>query len=285
MQQFVKVLFSLLVAAFSMASCSKKIKQREDKLYSRHLQAHIMLSIISTPVPDNKSDMNLLLLNDGQDMTQWKIKETIAQLYKEKQIGPLLVVAIHAHNREAEYGVAGFPDYKNRGAKADKYANFIIQELYPYIKKQTGLRSFKTIAIAGASLGGLSAMDIAWNNADKIDKVGVFSGSFWWRDKDAAATDYNDSKNRILLQQIKSSRKRPKLQCWLYAGAKEETADRDKDGIIDVVDDTKDLIEILNNKKSIAASGIEYIEAADGEHNYASWSKALPGFLIWAFKK
>ncbi|HMO60461.1 MAG TPA: alpha/beta hydrolase-fold protein [Ferruginibacter sp.] len=285
MQRFVKVLFSLLAVAFSLASCSKKIKQQEDKLYSRHLQAHINLSIISTPVTGNKSDMNLLLLNDGQDIAEWKIKETLTQLIKEKTIGPLVVVAIHAHSREAEYGVAGFPDFKQRGAKADKYSQFIINELYPYIKKQTGIRSFKTVAIAGASLGGLSAMDIAWNNADKIDKVGVFSGSFWWRDKDSNAPGYDDSKNRILLNNIKSSRKRPKLQYWLYAGAKEETADRDKDGIIDVVDDTKDLIAVLKNKKSISEADIVYVETADGEHNYMAWSKALPGFLRWAFGK
>ena len=40
-------------------------------------------------------------------------------------------------------------------------------------------------------------------------------------------------------------KKKPHLQYWFYAGTKEETGDRDKDGIIDVIDDTKDLIEII----------------------------------------
>ncbi len=48
-----------------------------------------------------------------------------------------------------------------------------------------GISNFDSIAISGCSLGGLSAFDVAWDYADKIDKVGVFSGSFWYRDKDA----------------------------------------------------------------------------------------------------
>ncbi|MFT3679736.1 MAG: alpha/beta hydrolase-fold protein [Ferruginibacter sp.] len=285
MQQIVKISISLLAAVFSLCACAKKVKQKEDEIYSRHLQAHIKLTVISTPMPDEKSDMNLLLLNDGQDTDKWKIKETLADLYKNNQIEPVLVVAIHADKRNDEYGVAGYPDFQNRGSRADKYADFIDNELYAFIKKKAGVRKFKSVVIAGASMGGLSAFDIAWNHADKIDKVGVFSGSFWWRDKDAAATGYSDEQNRIMYNYIKSSRKRPHLKYWFYAGAKEENGDRDKDGIIDVIDDTKDLVELIKSKNVCPPADIAYTEAADGVHEYSSWSKALPGFLLWAFGK
>lgn len=283
MQQIVKAVIPLLAAALSLCACSKKVKQREEEIYSRHLQAHIKLTIISTEMPDDKSEMNLLLLNDGQDAEQLKVKETLTTLYKEKKIQPLLIVAIHANNRNDDYGVAGYPDFKNRGSRADKYAEFIDNELYAFIKKKAGVRKFKSVVIAGASIGGLSAFDIAWNHADKIDKVGVFSGSFWWRDKDVTDTSYADDKNRIMLSYIKSSRKRPKLQYWFYAGAKEENGDRDKDAVIDVVDDTKDLIEIMKNKNFVSPSDIVYTESPDGIHEYLSWSKVFPDFLVWAF--
>ena len=276
---------TMLAAAFVLASCSKKIKQQEDELYSRHLQQHIQLTIISTPMPDDKSEMNLLLLNDGQDIEQLKIKETISDLYKKKLIEPLIVVAIKATNRDDIYGVAGYPDYQNRGSKADKYAAFIDDELYAFIKKKAGVRKFNSVVMAGSSLGGLSAFDIAWNHADKIDKVGVFSGSFWWRDKDAAAADYSDEKNRIMLNYIKSSRKKPHLKYWFYAGAKEETGDRDKDDVIDVVDDSKDLVELIKTKNVCPPGDIVYTESAEGKHDQQSWSKVIPDFLIWAFGK
>ena len=269
--------------AFTLLSCSKKIKQQDDEIYSRHLQQHIKLTIISTAMPDDKSEMNLLLLNDGQDVEQLKVKEAITDLYKKKLIQPMMVVAIKAIERENIYGVAGYPDYQNRGSKADKYAAFIDDELYAFIKKKAGVRKFNSVVIAGSSLGGLSAFDIAWNHADKIDKVGVLSGSFWWRDKDQTVADYSDDKNRIMLSNIKSSRKKPHLKYWFYAGDKEETSDRDKDGVIDAVDDTKDLIEIIKTKNVCPPDDIVYKESAEGKHDYESWSKVFPEFLIWAF--
>lgn len=278
-----KPLIHILALLCVLSACDKKIKIMEDEIYSRHLQTHIKLTIISTEVPEDKRKLNLLLLNDGQEVNKFRVAITIDSLYNKKLISPTVVVAIHATNRNQWYGVAGKPDFDNRGDKADKYAAFIDNELYAFIKKMTGVRKFNSVAIAGVSLGGLSAMDIAWNNAAKIDKVGVFSGSFWWRDKDASNAAYSDSTNRILLTQIKNSRKKPHLQYWFYAGLKEETSDRDKDGIIDVADDTRDLIAIIKNKKLSQPSDILYQEREDGRHDYESWSKVLPDFLQWAF--
>ena len=277
-------LFILLLAMLS-TGCRHKIKQQDDDIYSRHLQKHVKLTIINTPVPDDKSEMNLLLLNDGQDIEKFGVKEIVDSLNRKKQLQPLLIVAIHAGDRMQEYGVAGYPDYQQNGSRAENYAAFIDDELYPYAKKKAGVRKFKSVAIAGCSLGGLSAFDIAWDHADKIDKVGVFSGSFWWRDKDAADPSYSDSLNRIMLSKLRSSRKKPHLQYWFYAGAKEETGDRDKDGIIDVVDDTKDLISILKNKNVCPAGDIMYTQDSNGLHDYPYWRQQLPAFLLWAFGK
>ncbi len=281
-KNFKQVFFAIFLIVATVG-CKKKIKQQEDKIYSRHLQEHIKLSIITTPMPAEKGNMNLLLLNDGQDVGKFRIKEILDSLYSKDLIQPLVVVAIHSNNRMQEYGVAGFPDYKKNGSKADKYTAFIDNELYNFAKKKAGVRKFKSVVIAGCSLGGLSALDIAWDNADKIDKVGVFSGSFWWRDKDETAKDYSDENNRILLNKIQSSRKRPKLQYWFYAGAKEENGDRDKDGIVDVVDDTRDMIAIIKNKNLVPSSDITYVESATGAHDFKTWSSELPGFLLWAF--
>ena len=166
---------TVLIVAFG---CKAKIKQQEDEVYSRHLQRQVKLSIISTPMPDDKSELNLLLLNDGQDLAKLHVKEIVDSLYRKKLIKPLIIVGIIAGDSNKEYGVSEMPDYMKRGNKADKYAAFIDNELYAFAKKKAGVRKFKSVVIAGCSLGGLSAFDIAWNHADKIDKVGVFSGSF-----------------------------------------------------------------------------------------------------------
>lgn len=282
----IKIQYALfMLCACLLAACGAKTKENKDEIYSRHLQKHIKLTIISTPVPGDKGDFNLLLLNDGQDVESLRVKKVVDSLYKKKLIQPLVVVAIDAFDRMQEYGVAGFPDYKGNGASAEKYNNFIINELLPFIKKQSGVRKFNSISFAGCSLGALSALDISWNNADKIDKVGMLSGSFWFRDKDAIDPSYSDDNNRIILSKIKSSRKRPHLKYWFYAGANEETADRDKDGVIDVIDDTKDLVDIIKKKNVCPPGDIVYTESKEGQHNYDSWSKVFPQFLIWAVGK
>jgi len=276
--------YSFIIFIF-LAACGHKIKETKDSVYSRHLQKHIDLTIISTPVPKEKNSFNLLLLNDGQDLEKLRVKEIVDSLYKKKLIQPLVVVAISAFDRMQEYGVSGYPDYQNNGASAEKYSAFIDDELYPFIKKMTGVRKFNSITIAGCSLGGISAFDVAWDHADKIDKIGAFSGSFWLRDKDAGDASYSDDKDRIIINKIRSSRKRPHLKYWFYAGDNEEKDDRDKDGIIDVVDDTRDLINLIKSKNVASPDDITFTELKEGKHDYTTWSQVFPQFIIWAVGK
>ncbi|MEJ0082593.1 MAG: hypothetical protein WDM78_16940 [Puia sp.] len=68
------------------------------------------------------------------------------------------------------------------------------------------------------------------------------------------------------------------MQYWFYAGAAEEKGDRDKDSIIDIIDDTKDIIQLLEKKNVVAPEGIVYRELPNGEHDYSSWSEVFPEF-------
>ncbi|HLA58937.1 MAG TPA: alpha/beta hydrolase-fold protein [Puia sp.] len=272
-----------LLIIFILAVSCKRVKQSDDTLYSKHLQRNVKLHILHTPPPSDRSLFNLLILNDGQDMDKLRVKETLDSLYKAGKILPLVIIGVEAGDRMQEFGVTDKPDYLNRGSRATFYDAFINNELYPYAKKQSGVRKFQSFVIAGCSMGGLSAFDIAWNHPDKISKVGVFSGSFWWRDKASEDSSYSDEKNRIMYSKLKASRKKPGLQYWFYAGAAEEKGDRDKDSIIDIIDDTKDIIQLLQKKNVVAPEGIFYRELPNGVHDYSSWSEVFPEFLIWAF--
>jgi enterochelin esterase family protein len=232
--------------------------------------------------PEGVKPESLLLLNDGQELENLSFKEALEYQYERNGIQPLLVVAIHAgEERLQEYGVAGQPDYKERGAKADIYSRFIIEELLPAVYREAGIDNFKTTAYAGFSLGGLSAFDIAWNHADIFDKVGVFSGSFWWRSK--CLTEGYTSDDRIAHRMVEASEQRPGLKFWLQTGTRDETDDRNKNGIIDSIDDAIDLIAALETKGYSRPADIQYLEVVGGEHNTATWGKAMPKFLCWAF--
>jgi len=181
-----------------------------------------------------------------------------------------------------EYGVAGQPDYKDRGAKAGLYTRFVFEELLPFLQK-IFLVPFREKAFAGFSLGGLSAIDIAWNHPGEFNKVGVFSGSLWWRSIDQAEKEYDDHQNRIMHQQVKEGQYIPGLKFFFQCGNMDETRDRNHNGIIDSIDDTMDLVKELVDKGYEMGKDIYYLEMKEGRHDVATWAKAIPVFLEWGW--
>lgn len=257
------------------------VAETEISIVSEYLKRDVTITLL---MPEGKltQPLNLLLLNDGQEAENLSLNDTLEALYEAGLLKPVVVAAIHAGSeRLQEYGVAGKPDYKQRGAKAAAYTKFITEELLPAIKKEAGIKSFETTAFAGFSLGGLSAMDIAWNNPQLFDQVGVFSGSFWWRSKELGK-GYTDA-DRIMHKAIRETAGKPALKFWLQTGTKDETADRNKNGIIDSIDDTVDIIKELEAKGYARPADMQYLEMVGGTHSVATWAYAMPKFLLWAF--
>lgn len=225
----------------------------------------------------------VLLLNDGQDSDAVRLKSTLTRLTRANEIREILVVAVHAGDRMQEYGIAAQPDYRKRGSKAAQYTKFIVRELLPLIQASFRVdHSSSDHGIAGYSLGGLSAFDIAWNHPELFSKIGVFSGSFWWRSKSYSG-GYHDDRDRIAHAQVAHDEYKPGLQFWFEAGTLDEHADRNNNGIIDAIDDTIDLIVELTKKGYRPFKDIEYLEIKGGHHNQKTWAKAMPQFLKWAY--
>jgi S-formylglutathione hydrolase FrmB len=181
-----------------------------------------------------------------------------------------------------EYGVAGIPDFKGRGANAGLFSRFVLGELIPLIQSKFG-NEYRVKAYAGFSLGGLMALDIAWKHPGLVDKVGIFSGSLWWRSVDQDEEEYDDDKHRIMHQQIRLGEYVPGLKFFFQCGNMDETKDRNHNGIIDSIDDTRDLINELVSKGYHPESDIFYLEMPDGKHDVPTWGRAMPVFLRWAF--
>jgi enterochelin esterase-like enzyme len=233
-----------------------------------------------------RQQLSLLLVNDGQDLAQAGLINTLEQLMQKNAIEPLLVVGIHCGaDRINEYGTAFITDYKGRGTKAKAYQHFIFSELIPYIKENFGIHEFKDKAFAGFSLGGLSALDIVWNYAAHFSKVGVFSGSLWWRTQSMHQHSFEEDKDRIMHQQVRAGAYKPWLNFFFQCGLLDETEDRNNNGVIDSIDDTMDLIFELEKKGYGRKTNICYHEMPNGKHDIETWGKALPVFLDWGWGK
>ena len=264
-----------------MISPDPQLLSIEQSISSLFLHREVLISI---RLPLHYSDANtypLLLINDGQDFERLKINSTITDLQRTESIRPVIVVGIHAGtDRLQEYGTAHKPDYANRGSRAGATTGFVCKELLPFIRQQYAVDQ-SNIVYAGFSLGGLMALDIAWNQDTIFSKVGFFSGALWWRQK-ALDAGYRDA-DRIMHEQILNSSKKPNLKFWFQTGTNDENDDRDQDGIIDSIQDTLECIAELERKGYQWGSDIAYYEMPGGEHSPETWSDALPQFLKWAF--
>ncbi len=253
-------------------------------IYTKLLQRDVAVEIMTPPEIDKSRQYPLLVLNDGQDSDAVKVKEAVERLVTEGVIPEIIVVGVFAADRMQEYGVGFRSDYFGRGKLAKAYSNFIVTELVPYITYKYPIsQSNMQRAMAGYSLGGLSAIDIVWNNFDVFGKAGVFSGSFWWRKRDAGSFFYSDYRDRLMHLQVRRGKFKPGMKFWFETGTLDETSDRNKNGVIDSIDDTMDLITELTRKGYRPFHDIQYLEIKDGKHNQQTWAEAMPEFLKWAF--
>lgn len=235
------------------------------------------------PTAYSAASLPLLLINDGQDLPKMPFDQILENLYAERLLKPMLCVGIYCgDDRRMEYGVANQPDYLGRGAKANLYNDFIFDELLPYIFKNYTINNNEKIGYAGFSLGGLCALDIVWHHPDIFSRAGIFSGSLWWRDLDQDDPAYDDDKNRIMQQIIRKDNFKPGLKFFFQCGLMDEKKDRNNNGVIDAVDDTRDHVRELI-QKSYTLEDVAYMELDDGKHDVPSWAKAFPAFLKWGW--
>lgn len=260
------------------------VQINQSTIDSVYLERTVVVDFYLPPQFHTLEEVSLLLINDGQDLVKMPLQAILTKLYSNNNLLPVLCVGIYCgEERKREYGVAYSADYLGRGDKAGLYNKFIFDELLPFIRKQFQAPSFKEKAFAGFSLGGLSALDIVWNHASEFAKVGVFSGSLWWRRK-SYENGYNNETDRLMHLQLRYGSFYPWLQFFLQCGSLDEKADRNSNGIIDSIDDTLDLMTALK-AKGYDDTHIHYLLLEDGKHDIATWTIAMQLFLQWGWGK
>jgi hypothetical protein len=252
-----KFLFSAIIT-ISIFNCKSSVKQKEDSVYSRHMQRKVPITIISTKMPDKKEDMNLLLFSNSSLLEQVRAKKIIDSLVKDKLIQPLILVAFDGN--ESDYGIeeSNVPAAK----QYKKFNEFVVDELLPYIKKHAVIRKFNSVALCGFQNAAISAFGIAWNNDEKIQKIGMFSPNF------SMETINNDDATFQLLQ---TSRKRPKLNIFIAANGIDSSEIKFK--------------AILDSKASITACKLLQPNLSEAEMKTKPTMRNFAEFLVWAFPR
>jgi enterochelin esterase-like enzyme len=123
----------------------------------------------------------VLMMHDGQNLwdnhtccfghTGWEINVTLDAEIAAGKVKPIVVIgAASTENRNNEYGLDD--------ATTASFEQFQIGELQPHALAQVRWDGGK-LAIAGSSLGGLMAMELALRHPDIYNAAASLSGAFW----------------------------------------------------------------------------------------------------------
>ena len=245
------------------------------ELLPREVRVHLPPGGITNDTP-------LLFAFDGQMMSAWRLSETLAEMGRTGGPVPLVVAIPATADRIEEYGLAGLPDYLGRGRKAAAFQRMVLEEVLPAVRSRYGVAATRErTGVFGASMGGLSAFDLAWRHPEVFGFAGVFSGSLWWRgdNLDAAAKQAS----RLAHRQVRGGALPTfAVRFWFEAGTADETDDRDGNGVIDAIQDTTELMDELRARGWRDGPDLAYVQVEGGQHNEATWARALPLFLNWA---
>lgn len=227
------------------------------------------------PLTYNNSDKKypVLYMHDGQNVFddatsfsgEWGIDEAIDTLgskYKE-----CIVVGIDngGNERLSEYSPYDFKwqtgqnSYTNIKAVGDKYVDFLVKTLKPFIdKKYRTIKSKENTFTAGSSMGGLISLYAVLKYPKVFGGAGVFSPAFW-----AAPKIFDD---------IKTKGKKVSSKIYFYAG------DDEAESMVPMT------LHAFNEMHRVSRSKMCEVIRAGGKHNEQRWRIEFPLFYEWLFK-
>ncbi len=283
MKSLINILFFSLILVFinQNAYCYKfvtngryiTINGFESKILGNKRSLRIFL-----PESYSSSSRNypVLYMHDGQNIyystnnkMKWNIDKNIDNLVKQNKIEEIIIVGIdNTGERISEYTPTPHGNYG--GGKGKLYADFIVNEVKPFIEENFRvLKSKHNTGIAGSSLGGLISLYTALWYPDTFGIVGCISPSFWW-----------DIENTI--KNLQSAYQLTNTKIYIDMGYMEMNTDKNKDGIEDTIYTTRVVFFELQ-KLGIDYPNLIYLEDPKGMHNEITWSERVNNFIIFGF--
>lgn len=229
------------------------------------------------PEREGLADLPLIIMFDGQNNERLLALQTLDKLWSQQGFKPFALVALWAGPARLDnYGIPGRPDYQGRGSRGEAFGRFLLEEFLPELEKNYPItKDPRHRYMIGFSFTGLGALAQVLHKPDRWGGAAVMSGSFWWRSGEDA------QQTRIILDVIRNLPAFPRVhRFWLMAGDAEETSDRDNDGIIDVVDDTLDVLAGLKSK-GYPENLLSYRLVPGGRHHESTWAAHLGDAIRW----
>ncbi len=221
----------------------------------------------------------VLYMHDGQNLfdaatsfigVEWSVDENVTRMVEMGQIRPLIVVGIeNTSDRAFEYTPA--PDRSRGGGGAGLYADFVLNDLKPFIDQTyRTLPDRENTGVAGSSLGGIVSLYLAWAHPEVFSRVAALSTSYGWADGH-------------ILNYVAERNPPPGVRVWIDVGTAEDRSDRDGDGVPDIIQLHRRMRDIMMEKGLSIPGQLKYVEDEGAVHNERAWSARLPRALQFLF--
>jgi enterochelin esterase family protein len=199
----------------------------------------------------------LLVVHDGADYLKFaSMKTVLDNLTHNLEIPPMIVALVQSPDRLKEY------------AGDDRHAEFLAEELLPYMADQYPLIDEQEArGVMGASFGGVATLHAAWKNPGLFGCLLLQSGSFAF--SDIGRHQRGPVFNPVVrfMNEFREQPGRPADKIYMSCGIYES-----------LIYENRSLIPRLQQQ------GIEVrFEEARDAHNWENWRDRLRNGLSWLF--
>lgn len=243
---------------------------------SQHLQGTRELLIYLPPQYEECPDQRypVLYLHDGQNLfdavtafghQEWGVDEAAEELIAAGMIEPLIVVGIY---NAGEHRIEEFTHIRSRkgqGGHARRYAQFVVDELKPFIDSTYRTRpGTASTGLGGSSLGGLVTLYMGLHYPGTFGKLISMSPSVWWA-------------RRAILREIKKAQGKFNQKIWLDVGTCEGS---DPFSCVQNVRDLKDALVLRGWE---LGSDLKLVEDEGAGHDEKAWGFRIRDALMFLF--
>jgi predicted alpha/beta superfamily hydrolase len=249
-----------------------------ENFYMPQLERYRTIRLYLPPDYDNSEERYpVLYMHDGQNLFntstsfagEWKVDETLEQLYHQHIMNGVIVVGIDNHptKRLDEYSPWYNEEYKS-GGEGEKYVEFLVETLKPWIDShyRTKVEAEHT-GIAGSSMGGLISLYAGSRYPQVFSRLGIFSPAFWFAKEELL--EY-----LIKYPLLKNSR------VYIDVGTAEGNNPQHRAAYLN---DAKEFYTFLS-KSGQSEENIKLIIAEGAGHNEHAWAKRFPDATLWMWK-
>ncbi|MBZ4682746.1 MAG: hypothetical protein PWP46_425 [Fusobacteriaceae bacterium] len=213
---------------------------------------------------------------------EWDVDKTLDDIFEKTEKGFIVVGIDNTSERDGAERVTEYSPFVNNelykitdkyndgydlGGKGDNYADFIVNDLKPYIdKKYKTLSDRENTAIIGSSMGGFISIYIGLKYQNIFSKIGGLSNAIWFAEED-------------MIKFVKNIKKENNMKIYLDVGT-EETSDNRVDNFNEIyINGNKKVYEILKEK----SFDVKFYLDEGAKHNELYWAKRFPKVIEYLF--